>query len=149
MDGFTMIDSMSDGMCGYVEVKRMSDGATAYVRWSVTSEIDSQSAAWDKAVANLTSGAEIREDHHRAPEPPEEPPYCDRCGGAHDPLRDCPVELRQCDGCGDSFELDELERGLCLDCEYVKPWAHPPDPDTLAENAAHYEQLRQEEEDRR
>lgn len=27
--------------------------------------------------------AEIREDHHVVPEPPEEPPYCDRCGGYH------------------------------------------------------------------
>lgn len=29
------------------------------------------------------SQLEMLEDHHVAPEPPEEPPYCDRCGGYH------------------------------------------------------------------
>lgn len=40
-------------------------------------------AAQRKAVADEESELRMREDHHIAPEPAEEPPFCDRCFGHH------------------------------------------------------------------
>lgn len=51
---FKMLDSMSDGMCGYVEVTDTDTGHSVNVRWDVYGDIDSQSAAYDEAVRRLT-----------------------------------------------------------------------------------------------
>ena len=55
-----MIDSMSDGMCGYVLMEDTESGTTAQVRWSVTSFFwRSQSAAIEEASARLRRAAQI------------------------------------------------------------------------------------------
>lgn len=33
---------------------------------------------------SLDDTGDEREDHHQAPEPPEDAPYCDMCGGRHE-----------------------------------------------------------------